>query len=158
MGEIESGSPDEDVASYTLADKLNKLFDTMRRPNEAPLSNQAAAEAIKKKTGVSISTAYLWQLRNGMKDNPTLQHLQAIADMFGVPPSYLVDPGGDPKIDSQLNLIQAMRDGGVRNLALRASGLTPRSLNNVAAILDHARELEHLPPVEESSTDGGEAG
>jgi len=131
-----------------LSIKLNKLFDTMRKPSDPPLSNAAAAEAITRKTGVSISSAYLWQLRTGVKTNPTVTHLRAIAQFFGVAPSYLVDPGIDPDIDAQLNLLQAMRDAGVRDLAMRASGLTPQALNSLRAMVDHARQLEQLPPVQ----------
>ncbi|WP_244605070.1 helix-turn-helix domain-containing protein [Mycobacterium attenuatum] len=119
----------------------------MRKPSEPPLSNAAAAEAITKKTGVSISSAYLWQLRSGIKRNPTVQHLRAIAEFFGVSASYLIDPGVDPLIDVQLDLLQALRDAGVRDLALRASGLTPEALNSIAAILDRVRELERLPKI-----------
>ncbi|ORB83646.1 XRE family transcriptional regulator [Mycobacterium kansasii] len=130
-----------------LSLKLNKLFEIMRKPSEPPLSNAAAAEAITKKTGVSISSAYLWQLRSGIKRNPTVQHLRAIAEFFGVSASYLIDPGVDPLIDVQLDLLQALRDAGVRDLALRASGLTPEALNSIAAILDRVRELERLPKI-----------
>jgi transcriptional regulator with XRE-family HTH domain len=143
-----SADPDNGMDSTELSVKLNKLFDTMRKPSEHPLSNAAAAEAITDKTGVSISPAYLWQLRNGMKTNPTVQHLRAIAQFFGVPPSYLIDPGVDVEIDKQLNLLQLMRDSGVRDLARRASGLTPQALTSLAAMVDHARQLEKLPPVE----------
>ena len=131
-----------------LSIKLNKLFDIMHKASQPQLSNAAAAEAIANKTGVSISAAYLWQLRNGMKTNPTVTHLRAIAQFFGVAPSYLVDPGIDPDIDAQLNLLEAMRDAGVRDLAMRASGLTPQALNSLAAMVDHARQLEQLPPVQ----------
>ncbi|WP_246461023.1 helix-turn-helix domain-containing protein [Nocardia transvalensis] len=119
----------------------------MRAASAQPLSNAAAAEAITRSTGTSISAAYLWQLRTGLKSNPTVQHLQAIAQYFGVPASYLVDGGADEAVESQLGLLQAMKDAGVRNLALRASGLTPRTLASIAAIVDRARELENLPPV-----------
>ena len=131
-----------------LSVKLNKLFEIMRKPTDSPLSNAAAAEAITQETGVSISAAYLWQLRTGVKTNPTVQHLRAIAQYFGVAPSYLIDPGIDEHIDAQLNLLQAMRDAGVRDLAMRASGLTPRAIDNLAAMIDLARELEELPPIE----------
>lgn len=130
-----------------LAARLNKLFEIMRRPDTPPLSNAAAAAAITTQTGVSISPAYLWQLRSGVKDNPTVQHLRAIAEFFGVPASYLIDRDPDAQIDAQLNLLQALRDNGVRDLAMRASGLTPQALNSVALILDRVRELERLPPI-----------
>lgn len=130
----------------------------MRKAKARPLSNEAAAEEITRQTGVSISAAYIWQLRTGMKNNPTVQHLRAIAEFFGVSPSYLIDPGIDPKIDAQLNLLQALRDSGVRDLAMRASGLTPQSLQSLAAMVDHVRQLEQLPPIarpREGDLDGG---
>ncbi|OMB91417.1 XRE family transcriptional regulator [Mycobacterium colombiense] len=141
-----------------LATRLNKLFELMRKAGTPPLSNAAAAAAITDKTGVPISPAYLWQLRSGLKTNPTVVHLRAIADYFGVPPSYLIDRGTDPAIDAQLNLLQALRDNGVRDLAARASGLTPQALDSLAAIVDHLRELERLPPISSRRNDQLDAG
>lgn len=143
-----SESTPETAQPSELSIKLNKLFETMRKPSQPPLSNAAAAEAITRQTGVSISSAYLWQLRQGMKTNPTVAHLRAIAEFFGVTPSYLIDPGIDPKIDEQLNLLAALRDAGVRDLAMRASGLTPQAISSLRAMVDHARQLEQLPPVD----------
>jgi transcriptional regulator with XRE-family HTH domain len=135
------------VSTTDLAIKLNKLFDVMHSPSEAVLSNAAAAQAITENTGVSISPAYLWQLRSGLKTNPTVAHLRAIAEFFGVSASYLIDAGVDEHLETQLGLLQALRDAGVRDLAMRASGLTTAALANVAAIVDHVRELEKLPPL-----------
>ncbi|ORB76824.1 XRE family transcriptional regulator, partial [Mycobacterium timonense] len=92
----------------------------------------------------------LWQLRQGLKNNPTVAHLRAIAEFFGVTPSYLIDPGIDPKIDEQLDLLAALRDAGIRDLALRANGLTPEAIDSLRAMVDHARQLERLPPVDVS--------
>lgn len=147
-------APDGAPNDSELSVKLNKLFKIMRKPSDPPLSNAAAAEAITRQTGVSISPAYLWQLRNGVKANPTVQHLRAIAEFFGVPASYLIDRGPDPGIDAQLNLLQALRDSGVRDLALRASGLTPQAINSLAAMIDHIRDLERLPPVAPATKPG----
>lgn len=145
MGDREESA--QEPGQGELAARLNKLFEVMRNANDPPLSNAAAAIAITDKTGVPISAAYLWQLRNGIKTNPTVAHLRAITDFFGLPASYLIDRDTDPAIDAQLNLLQALRDSGVRDLAARASGLTPQALNSLAAIIDHLRELERLPPV-----------
>lgn len=152
------GVPTQEPDQGELAARLNKLFELMRKPGTPPLSNAAAAAAITSKTGVPISPAYLWQLRSGIKTNPTVAHLRAIADFFGVPPSYLVDRVTDPSLDAQLNLLHALRDSGVRDLAARASGLTPQAINSLAAIVDHLRELERLPPVSpprDDKSDGG---
>ncbi|OBB96466.1 helix-turn-helix domain-containing protein [Mycobacterium sp. 852002-40037_SCH5390672] len=130
-----------------LAVKLNQLFEVMRKAGTPPLSNAATAAAITNKTGVPISPAYLWQLRNGIKTNPTVQHLRAIADFFGVPASYLIDRDTDQKIEAQLTLMQALRDSGVRDLAMRTSGLTPQAISSLAAMVDEVRKLQHLPPM-----------
>lgn len=142
------------ATSSDLAGKLNKLFEIMRKPSEPPLSNVAAAEAITRKTGVSISQAYMWQLRNGARTNPTVQHLRAIADFFGVPASYLIDRDTNPKIDAQLGLLQALRDSSVRDLAMRASGLSPQAITSLATMVDEARKLQQLPPIAPGGWEG----
>lgn len=130
-----------------IAVKLNKLFEIMRNPGEPPLSNAAAAKAITKATGVSISSGYIWQLRSGIKTNPTVQHLRALTDFFGVPASYLIDRDTDEKVEAQLALVQALRDSGVRDLAMRTSGLTPEAIRSLAAMVDEVRKLQDLPPM-----------
>lgn len=143
-GRAAGGAPPD---KSELSAKLDKLFETMRKPNKPPLSNAAAAEAITRTTGVSISPAYMWQLRTGAKTNPTVAHLRAIAEFFGISPSYLIDPDVDPKIEAQLELLQVLRDAGIRDLALRASGVSAHGLTSLAAMIDHVRELEQLPPI-----------
>jgi transcriptional regulator with XRE-family HTH domain len=141
------GASGGDYNAAELSIKLKKLLATLRKPSDPPLSYAAAAEAITEKTGVPISSGYFWGLCTGVKTNPTILHLRAIADYFGVSPSYLINPGIDPDIDAQLNALQALRDSGVVDLAMRAHGLTAQALNNLAAMIDHARHLEQLPPV-----------
>ena len=70
----------------TLADKLDRLI----QANGSP-SLEKVAQAILERGGPTISVSYLWLLRTGQKDNPTLRHLEAIAGYFGVPPAYFFD-------------------------------------------------------------------
>lgn len=134
----------------TLAAKLERLFDTLRPRGERPMSNAAAAKAITEKTGVPISPAYLWQLRSGKSTNPTVEPLRAIAKFFGMDASYLIESEVSPDIEEQLKLIQVLRDAGIRGLAMRAAGLTPESIGTITAMVEQARRLEKLPPVEEA--------
>jgi hypothetical protein len=48
----------------------------------------------------------------GDQKQPDRAASTAIAEFFGVSPSYLIDPGLDPHIDTQLDLLQALRDSG----------------------------------------------
>lgn len=141
-------------AKSELAVKLDRLFDLRRKPHEPPMSNQTAADEITAVTGVSISPAYIWGLRNGSKTNPTLAHLRAIAEFFGVPPSYLIDSGVDENLEKQLAFLEALRGAKVRNIAMRASGITPQSLESVTALLDNIRRMEQLPPVTDDDAPG----
>jgi HAD superfamily hydrolase (TIGR01509 family) len=74
---------DEEPRSPTLAEKLARLFSTVRPGGRAKYSAQEAAEAIRARGGSTISTTYIWQLRKGLRDNPTKKHLEALADFFG---------------------------------------------------------------------------
>lgn len=48
------------------------------------------------------------------------------------------------RIDAQLALVAALRDSGVRDIALRAAGLSPQGLDTVTAILNQVRAYEGL--------------
>lgn len=128
----------------SLADRLNRLFETVRIPDRGPYSNEEVAKAIRAQGG-DISRAYLSYLRNGERSNPTLQHLEALARFFGVAPAYFFDNDVAAEIDAELDIVVAMRDAGVRSVALRAAGLSLKGLHAVAAIIDEVRELEGLP-------------
>ncbi|WP_336922899.1 helix-turn-helix domain-containing protein [Aquipuribacter sp. SD81] len=126
----------------SLASKLDHLFASVRaRGADEPTYREVAA-AIAEQGGPTISPSYIWQLRTGLKDNPTLKHLQALARYFGVETAYFFDDAAAERIDAELALLTAMRDAGVRSVALRAAGLSPESLGLVRDVIDGARRLE----------------
>src|SRR5262249_773977 len=116
----------------TLADKVNHLYHTMHPADRAEYSNEEVAAAIRARGGPTISATYLWELRKGLRDNPTRKHLEALADFFGVSPAYFFDDEAAARIDAELRLLVALRDGPVRHLALRAHGLSHASLAKIA--------------------------
>jgi transcriptional regulator with XRE-family HTH domain len=127
-----------------LAERLNCLFETVHPPGRAPYSNEEVARAVREQGG-DISRAYLSYLRNGERANPTFQHLQALARFFGVTPAYFFDDDVAAEVNAQLDLVVSLRDAGVRAVALRAAGLSPRGLQALAAIIEEVRSLEGLP-------------
>lgn len=145
------------TAKSDLAVKLDRLFELRRKAGEPQMSNAAAAAAIKEETGVSISQTTLWHMRSGSRTKANTEHLRAIAKFFGVPVTYLLEDGFDEDVEAQMKLLVKMRDNGVRNIALRAYGLTPQSLNTISALIDNIRALEQLPPVS-SDSDGNVTG
>jgi transcriptional regulator with XRE-family HTH domain len=129
----------------TLADKLDRLFRTVRPRDGGEFTFEEVAEGIRRRGGPTVSATYVWQLRKGLRDNPTKKHLEALADFFGVAPSYFFDDGAAVRIDRELQLLAALRDAGVRQLALRARGLSPESLTTIASMIERVRQLEGVP-------------
>jgi hypothetical protein len=128
----------------TLANKLDHLFKTVHPANRGEFSYREVAAAIEAQGGPTISASYIHMLRTGGKDNPTKRHIEGLARFFGVPPGYFFDDEEADKIDAQLEVLAAMRDAGVRNIALRAAGLTPRTLDIVRGMIESARQLDGL--------------
>ena len=139
---------DSEARRRTLAEKLDYLFRTVRGPDRREYSNEDVAAAITRDQGVTISASYIWYLRTGQRDNPTFKHLNALARFFGVPPAYFFDEETSVRVEAELGLLTAMRDTGVRDIALRAAGLSSKSLDTINDIINHVRELEGLPPYE----------
>ncbi|MET7426705.1 XRE family transcriptional regulator [Dactylosporangium sp. NPDC005555] len=128
----------------TLAEKLDRLFGTVHPPGRGEYSYEEVATAIRER-GVMISHTYIWQLRKGARDNPTKRHLEALAEFFGVNAAYFLDDEAARRIDEQLELLAALRNTGVRTMALRAAGLSGPSLEAIHGMIEHARRIEGLP-------------
>ncbi|MCE7008180.1 helix-turn-helix domain-containing protein [Kibdelosporangium philippinense] len=132
--------PDE--GGSRIAEKLNHLFHTVHR-GDGEYSNKAVAEAIAEKQGVQISHTYIWQLRTGRRDNPTIQHLTALAKFFGVPVVYFLDDAETARINQDLELLAAMREAGITEIALRTADLSDSSRTAVGDMVTQLWRLEH---------------
>jgi transcriptional regulator with XRE-family HTH domain len=136
----------EDAASHprSLADKLDQLFRTIHPPDQAEYTYEEVAQALRKLRGPTISATYVWQLRKGLRDNPTKRHLEALSEFFGVPVAYFFDDNEAARIDTELKLVVALRDSAVRELAVRAVGLSAGSLTAIRGMIEQVRLLEGL--------------
>jgi transcriptional regulator with XRE-family HTH domain len=144
----------------TLAEKLDYLFKTVHPRGRGEYTYREAAAVIEEQGGgPTISASYIHQLRTGAKDNPTKRHLEGLARFFGVSPAYFFDDVEAEKIDAQLAVLAAMRDADVRNVALRAAGLSPESLDIIRGMIERTRQLEGLTGrgTEESQHRDGDA-
>jgi transcriptional regulator with XRE-family HTH domain len=135
----------EQKPARTLAEKLDRLFKTIHPRRRGEFTYKEVADEIAKRGGPTISATYLWELRTGRKDNPTLKHIEALAQFFRVPPAYFFDEEKAKEIDEELALLGALRDASVRHMALRAAGLSRASLRTLTDMVERVRELERLP-------------
>jgi transcriptional regulator with XRE-family HTH domain len=147
--------PEAELPAQTLSGKLNHLFETVHPANRGPYSNEEVAAGIRDQGGPTISATYIWLLRKGQRDNPTLKHLEALAGFFGVPPAYFFDDETAARVNAELGLLNAMKDLGVQKVALRVAGLSPKSLDSIADMIERVRELEGLPQYPPEKDPGG---
>jgi transcriptional regulator with XRE-family HTH domain len=126
-----------------LADRLNHLFDTVHPRDREPYSNQEVADTINGQHGENvIHRTYIHQLRTGERTNPTLRHLYALADFFGVPASYFLDASVAEEVERDLELVAALRQAGVREVALRIADLDYETRSAVLRVIGIVEELD----------------
>lgn len=123
------------AVALTLADILEKLFQTVRRPNgkkhsAEEVANWASAWLQERGKG-TFSKQYLLDLRAGKKKNPTKSHLEALAAFFDVDPALFLNSERSKKIQADLDLALAIREGGVAAIALRTVSLSPADQQKV---------------------------
>ncbi|MGH3871971.1 MAG: XRE family transcriptional regulator [Pseudonocardiaceae bacterium] len=100
---------------------------TVHPPERGPYSNAEVERALAQhQGGPRISANYLYQLRSGLKDNPTKRNREALVRFFGVDPAYFFDDGSGRATFADLELLAALRNSiEVRQLALCALELDP---------------------------------
>ncbi len=128
----------------TLAEVIDKLFKTIKRPNGREhsmeeVAKRCAAWLRERGQAKSFSKEYVRQLRYGIATNPTKSHLEALAAFFEVDPAIFFDSQRSRQIQADLELLAALRDADVHAVALRALSLTPA---HRAQVLDLMRTLQ----------------
>lgn len=148
-GWSEGGSVDDVSGTRTLGDKLNHLFAQVKPAPDKEYSNAQVAASINAH-GVTISQSYIWQLRNSIKDNPTIRHLQGLAAHFGVPVSYFLDDSVTDRVDDDLEQLREQREklmklhnaSDAQTIAMRAGELSQARRQQVIDLLNVVYELE----------------
>ncbi|MEY9966634.1 transcriptional regulator with XRE-family HTH domain [Streptacidiphilus sp. MAP12-16] len=80
----------------TLAQKIEYLRRHTAEDPDRPPSYPQIAEAMNASAGEgSITRQHLWKLATGHADNPSLRHLELLAEAFGVDPSYFASRSPD---------------------------------------------------------------
>ncbi|MEU6116561.1 hypothetical protein ABZ840_18740 [Streptomyces sp. NPDC047117] len=147
---VDAGTPGEEpvvpvpAPGAPFADRLNFLFDRVRAPGAKEFSNAHVARTISSYGDDSFTGAYLGMLRKGER-TPTITLVPLLARFFGVEAGYFVEDEITRKVADQFELLRKLSEAGVREIALRAMGLSDRSQRKVLEAIDAVRELEGLP-------------
>ena len=130
-----------------IAARLEHLFRTVHPADRGPHTPGDVAAAINTEAGEDvISSQYIWLLRTGRRDNPTYKHLIAISRFFGVSPMFFFEESETERGTIPAEVSVALQDDAVRDLALRAAGLSEHSLKAISDMVDSARSLQGQPP------------
>lgn len=123
--------------SWSLAERLTWLIETVPGPDGAPFTHAEIARQVALHSGESCNRGYIGYLARGERDNPTMRVLTALAQVFGVPPEFFFADDVFTSVRDEVATLVKLRAAGVDMVALRAlADLTPEQLG---AIIDHAR-------------------
>src|SRR5258706_6260043 len=117
------------VKKENFAEKLNRLFKEKRKP-DGTLYTQT--EVVENTKGV-LTRVYLWKLRTGRASNPGLQVIRALAEFFGVDPSYFFV---NDKMSMEFAKENQKRDQLVDQIALRSSELDHKGKQAVLYMIE----------------------
>jgi transcriptional regulator with XRE-family HTH domain len=124
----------------SFAERLNYLWDTRLSPRGTPYTLREVHEG----TGRKLSMSYLSLLRKGGVAAPSGDKLQVLADFFGVPVSYFTATQVPQELaasEIDEDLLRALRNPMVRELALRAERMGREEWELVLHMMHHAREI-----------------
>jgi transcriptional regulator with XRE-family HTH domain len=103
--------------SRGVAGRLEHLFEVVRNPKTGkPYTN---AEVARMTLG-ALSEEEVERIRTGAVSDPTVSQIAALASVFGVEPSYLLDRG-EPLFDGEL--MEALRNRTIREATREISRL-----------------------------------
>jgi transcriptional regulator with XRE-family HTH domain len=129
--------------STTFAARLNRLFDTVYPPGRGAHTSAEVIAALKSE-GITMSAPYLSQLRSGNRTNPSSATMAALANFFRIKPAYFTDDEYYEKLDKELSWLAAVREDGVRRIAVQAVGLSAQAQKDIVERVNELRRAEHL--------------
>jgi transcriptional regulator with XRE-family HTH domain len=138
LGEGRSIGQAEDARG--VAGRLEHLFEVVRNPKTGePFTN---AEVARMTLG-DLSEEDVERIRTGAVTDPTVGQVAALASVFGVEPSYLLDREEPSLLDEEL--VQALRDKDVRGITRESSRLPDRERQLVLGIVRQFRDQKAAP-------------
>jgi transcriptional regulator with XRE-family HTH domain len=126
--------------SRDVAGRLEHLFEVVRNLKTGePYTN---AEVARMTLG-DLSEEDVQRIRTGAISDPTVGQVAALASVFGVEPSYLLDKGEPSLLDEEL--VQALRDKDVRDITRESSRLPDGERRLVLGIVRQFRDQKAAP-------------
>jgi transcriptional regulator with XRE-family HTH domain len=126
--------------SRGVAARLEHLFEVVRNPKTGePYTN---AEVARMTLG-DLSEEDVERIRTGAISDPTVSQVAALASVFGVEVSFLLDREEPPLLDE--GLVKALRDEDVRDITRESSRLPEGERRLVLGIVRQFRDQNAAP-------------
>ena len=126
--------------SRGVAGRLEHMFEVVRNPKTGePYTN---AEVARMTLG-DLSEEEVERIRSGAVSDPTVGQVAALANVFGVEPSYLLDRAEPSLLDEEL--VQALHDEDVRGITRESSRLPDGERRIVLGIVRQFRYQKAAP-------------
>jgi transcriptional regulator with XRE-family HTH domain len=136
----EGRSIEQAEESHVVALRLEHLFEIVSNPKTGePYSNSEVARM----TLGDLSEEDVERIRTGVTSDPSVGQVAALAGVFGVEVSYLLDRGEPSLLDEEL--VHALRDEDVRDITRESSRLPDRERQLVLGIVRQFRD-QHAGP------------
>ncbi|WP_232661246.1 hypothetical protein [Pseudonocardia sp. TRM90224] len=108
----------------TFAELLTRLFEILHPVGDRQLSLREVSNRVRE-LGGSLSHSYIGELRSGVKDKPSRDSADLLAQAFGVRPGYFNDPEARASVNRKLDRLAARhRDHNLSELAQRVASLS----------------------------------
>jgi transcriptional regulator with XRE-family HTH domain len=121
--------------SHSIAGRLEHLFEVISNPKTG--KRYTNAEVARMTLG-DLSEEDVERIMTGAVSDPTVGQVAALASVFGVEPSYLLDRGKPSLLDEEL--VQVLRDEDVRDITRESPRLPDRERQLVLGIVRQFRD------------------
>jgi transcriptional regulator with XRE-family HTH domain len=126
--------------SRGVAGRLEQLFEVVRNPKTGEPYTDAE---VARMTLGDLSKEDVQRIRTGAMSDPTVGQVAALASVFGVESSYLLDRGDPSLLDEEL--VQALRDEDVRDITRESSRLPDGERRLVLGTVRQFRDQKAAP-------------
>jgi transcriptional regulator with XRE-family HTH domain len=126
----------ENDDSANIAEKVNHLFKVIKNDTTGePYTN---TEVARFSLG-DLTEEQVEQIRTGANSNPSVDQVVALADVFGVHPSYFLDRGKKPPVLDQ-EAMEILRDETLSAIAHKSLHLPDREREMILGIIQQFEE------------------
>jgi transcriptional regulator with XRE-family HTH domain len=137
-GEIEDAARvEQPTKTSNIADRLNHLFEVIK--NERTGEPYTNADVARMSLG-DLTEEDVRGIRTGELKNPTVTQVVALAEAFGVHPSYFLETGKQPALLGEQE-INALGDRKARAILNESLGLSDREKDMVLDMIQHLNRL-----------------